>query len=69
MIHVFIALGLVLAFELPYLIKTRQYQSLLVFSVIFVITFVFAVLIAKEVRVPSSLIIIGKFFQKIGLSY
>jgi hypothetical protein len=69
MLHVFIVLAILLIFEVPHLIKSRQYKSLVIYSVIYVITFTLAVCIDMGVKLPSSFILLGELFKKIGLTY
>lgn len=68
---IFIVLGFLTILVIDFLpiLKKRQKKDMIVFGVFFVIGFSLAILLALNIEVPSLMLTITKYLEKIGLVY
>ncbi len=69
MVGLILAFGLIFAIDFLPLIKYKDKKSMVTFCIIFLVTFIVAVLLVMGVEMPSIYELMHKLFTRIGLAY
>lgn len=67
---VFLAFAAIAAIDLPAMIKSKQWRTLVMYGVIYLLVLTLGVLIASGIKIPSPIKAIQSFYQNVlGLSF